>query len=262
MQTVIMIPARYPSSRFPGKPLVEVAGKTMIQRVWEIACAVTNADAVYVTTDDERIQTHAEAFGAQVLMTSDQCENGTERVAEAVGQLDEPVDIAVNLQGDAPLTPPWFVEDLISAMKNDPTCQMTTPGLKLSPAMYQLFREDRKNDRVGGTTVVFDKQHNALYFSKEVVPYLPPEALEWAEVPAYHHVGLYAYRPQLLQAYQGWQAGPIEQVEKLEQLRVMEHGEKIKVVEMDDRGRSFWEINNPEDVPRVERILANEGELV
>ncbi len=262
MKTVIMIPARYPSTRYPGKPLEEVAGKTMIQRVWEIACAVNNADAVYVTTDDARIQQHAEAFGAKVLLTSDTCENGTERVAEAVAQLKEPIDIAVNLQGDAPLTPPWFVEDLIAAMKNDPSCQMTTPGLKLSPAMYQLFREDRKNDRVGGTTVVFDKNQNALYFSKEVVPYLPPEALDWQDVPAYHHVGLYAYRPSLLEYYQRWQPGPLEQVEKLEQLRVMEHGEKIKVVCVDDRGRSFWEINNPEDVPRVERIIANEGELL
>lgn len=262
MTSVIIIPARYPSTRFPGKPLVEVAGKTMIQRVWEVALQVKNADMVFISTDDERIREHAESFGGKVIMTSDTCENGTERVAEAIEKIGEPVDVAVNLQGDAPLTPPWFVEDMIQTMLDNPECQMTTPGLKLTPSMYKMFREDRKNDRVGGTTVVFDKLGDALYFSKEVVPYLPPEAENWDEVPAYHHVGLYAYRPTLLKRYQGWSAGPIEEVEKLEQLRVMEHGEKIKVTVVDDRGRSFWEINNPEDVARVEEIIATEGELV
>jgi 3-deoxy-manno-octulosonate cytidylyltransferase (CMP-KDO synthetase) len=261
MSAVIVIPARYASTRYPAKPLVEVAGKSMIQRVWDIGRKVKNADAVYVSTDDERIADHAHSFGAEVIMTSDLCENGTARVAEAVTKLPQQPDIAVNLQGDAPLTPPWFVEELISAMEQDTTCQMATPGLKLTPAMYRLFREDRKNDRVGGTTLVFDKQKNALFFSKEVIPYLPPEALGWEEVPAYHHVGLYAYRPQLLEQYITWKAGPLEQVEKLEQLRVLEHGERIKIVIVDDRGRSFWEINNPEDVPRVEKILQDEGEL-
>jgi 3-deoxy-manno-octulosonate cytidylyltransferase (CMP-KDO synthetase) len=261
MTAVIIIPARYASTRYPAKPLVNVAGKSMIQRVWEIGSRVKNADAVYVSTDDDRIADHARSFGAEVIMTSDLCENGTARVAEAVATLPEQPDIAVNLQGDAPLTPPWFVEDLISAMEQDTTCQMATPGLKLTPAMYRLFKEDRKNDRIGGTTLVFDKQKNALFFSKEVIPYLPPEALGWAEVPAYHHVGLYAYRPALLKKYTTWKAGPLEQVEKLEQLRVLEHGEKIKIVVVEDRGRSFWEINNPEDVPRVEKIIQDEGEL-
>ncbi len=264
-KVAIIIPARYASTRYPAKPLVEVAGKTMIERVWRVAKTVKNADAVFVSTDDDRIATHAKSFGAEVIMTSSECQNGTHRVAEALTKLAEQGEnytIAVNLQGDAPLTPPWFVEDLIAAMLDDPTCQMTTPGLKLTPDMYKHFRTDRKNDRVGGTTVVFDENHNALYFSKEVVPYLPPEADNWDDVPAFHHVGLYAYTQDLLAKYVTWDEKKLEAVEKLEQLRVLEHGEKIKVVELDDKGRSFWEINNPEDVARVEQIIATEGELV
>lgn len=262
MSVAIIIPARYASTRYPAKPLVEVSGMTMIERVWRIANQVKNADDVYVSTDDDRIAEHAKSFGAKVIMTSSTCQNGTHRVAEAITKLEHTPDIAVNLQGDAPLTPPWFVEDIIQAMLDDKDCQMATPGLKLTPEMYKHFRTDRKNDRVGGTTVVFDENHNALYFSKEVVPYLPPEAEKWDDVPAFHHVGLYGYRKDLLKKYVTWEEKKLEAVEKLEQLRVLEHGEKIKVVELDDRGRSFWEINNPEDVARVEDIIKKEGELI
>ena len=136
MKTVIIIPARYASTRYPGKPLVELtlpdgARKSLIQLSWEAACRVTGVDGVYVATDDVRIRDASNAFGADVIMTSETCRNGTERCAEALANATLDADLIVNLQGDAPLTPHWFVEDLIAAMKQDEAAQMATPVLRL-----------------------------------------------------------------------------------------------------------------------------------
>lgn len=258
MKTVIIIPARYQSSRFPGKPLVMVAGKSMIERVHAIAKSVAGVDAVYVATDDGRIRDAARAFGAEVLMTSSDCRNGTERVAEAMTLLNEDYDLYVNLQGDAPLTPPHFIRALIDAMAADPGCDMGTPAVRCDAAALARFKEDRRNGRVGGTTVVTDAKGRALYFSKEVIPFTP-EGPPPSPVPVFHHVGLYAYRPALLERYRLAPPGRLEQLEGLEQLRVLETGGTIRVVEVDAHGRPFWEINNPEDVARVEAALAGHG---
>ena len=177
MKTVIIIPARYASTRYPGKPLVELtlpdgARKSLIQLSWEAACRVTGVDAVYVATDDARIRDAAQAFGADVIMTSETCRNGTERCAEALENAALDADLIVNLQGDAPLTPHWFVEDLIAAMKQDADAQMATPVLRLDRLTYGHFTTDRREGRVGGTTAIFDKNNHALYFSKEVVPFM------------------------------------------------------------------------------------------
>ncbi len=254
MKTVIIIPARYASTRYPGKPLVTLdqgdgSRKSLIQMSWEAAQGIKSVAGVYVATDDTRIAEAARAFGAEVLMTSDTCRNGTERVAEAAEQVE--ADIYVNLQGDAPLTPPWFLDALIGAM--DGQVQMATPVLKCDAQTYANFTEDRRAGRVGGTTAVFSRQMDALYFSKEVIPYLP-EA-EKAEPPVYHHVGVYAYTCAALEAYMGWDEGPLERLEGLEQLRFLENGHKVRCVEVDARGRVFWELNNPEDVPRIEAVL-------
>jgi 3-deoxy-manno-octulosonate cytidylyltransferase (CMP-KDO synthetase) len=252
MTVNIIIPARYKSSRFPGKPLELLAGKSLIRRSWEAAAKVKEVDNLYIATDDERIKKHAENFGGKVIMTSENCRNGTERVAEATSKLDSKAeDIIINFQGDAPLIPPHFVEALINEMKKQPSTQMATPALQCSKQTYTMFTEDRKHGRVGGTTVVFDNQHNALYFSKEVIPYCNPQD----DMPVYHHVGLYAYRPALLQDYLTWQEGRLEKVEGLEQLRVLESGGKLKVVIVEDKNSEFWEVNNPEDIARVENIL-------
>ena len=135
MSVAILIPARYASTRFPGKPLAELRGpdgiaKTLIQRSWEAAKQVQGADSVHVVTDDDRIADAARGFGADVLMTSPECENGTERCAEALAAFDTAPEIVVNLQGDAPLTPPWFVEALIVAMQADPSRPVATPVLR------------------------------------------------------------------------------------------------------------------------------------
>ena len=259
MKTVIVIPARYQSSRFPGKPLAPLKGATgiskpLIQRSYEAATAVFGVDRVVVATDDDRIAEASRAFGAEVVMTSSDCENGTARCHDALGALGD-VDVVVNLQGDAPLTPPNFVEALIAAM--DLGTDVATPVLRCDPATYANFVEDRKAGRVGGTTAVFGAEGKALYFSKEVIPFVGGPVGE--RVPVFHHVGLYAYTPDALRRYVGWQAGPLEKLEGLEQLRFLENGAAIHCVEVSAPGQVFWELNNPVDTPRVEAALTTMG---
>lgn len=259
---VIIIPVRYASTRFPGKPLVELrgadgVGKSLIRRSWEAASDVDGIHAVYVATDDSRVADHVVEFGGQVLMTPESCANGTERCAAALELLAEEPEMLVNFQGDAPLTPPWFVEELVTALREHPDVAMATPVLQADYEHWAALVEDRRQGRVGGTTSVFDSASRALYFSKEVIPYLAAEtASEMNELPVYHHVGVYAYRPSVLRDYPQWQEGPLEAQEGLEQLRFLEQGRPILCVETDARGRIFWELNNPEDVPKIEAALA------
>lgn len=258
MQTVILIPARYPSQRFPGKPLALLTGATgearsLIHRSWDAARAVTGVDAVYVLTDDDRIAEAARAFGADVLMTSEAPRNGTERCAEAVPLLPGAPDLIVNLQGDAPLTPPHYVEALLAAMRSDADIQMATPVLRTDPTHVTALQADRKAGRVGATTAVFQLNGDALYFSKEVLPFAD------AGATVFHHVGCYAYRPGALTTYAALRPGRLEQSEGLEQLRFLENGIAVRCVEVDARGRAFWELNNPCDIPLIEDIMKQEG---
>lgn len=258
MTVLIAIPARYASTRYPGKPLVPLRGpdgeKTLIRRSWEAAMQVRGADAVVVATDDDRIRAHAEGFGAQVVMTSSECRNGTERCAE-VAALMPGFDVIVNLQGDAPLTPAWFVEDLVAGLLADPGADIATPVLRCDGRAHSSFLADRREGRVGGTTAVFGAGMRALYFSKEVIPYTGQTYADDAPTPVFHHVGVYAYRPAALVAYPGWTVGPLETLEGLEQLRFLENGRQVLCVEVESRGRQFWELNNPQDVARIESML-------
>lgn len=261
MSVLIIIPARYASTRYPGKPLVTLRGadgeaKSLIRRSWDAAMQVTGVDRTVVATDDERIADAARAFGAEVVMTSTECQNGTERCAEALRNLGGDYDIVVNLQGDAPLTPAWFIEDLIAGLRAHPDAHVATPVLRTEGRALNGLLEDRRAGRVGGTTAVFGADHNALYFSKEVIPYTGKIYANVDETPVFHHVGVYAYRPTALTAYAEWPAGPLEQLEGLEQLRFLERGTPMLCVEVAAKGRQFWELNNPEDVPRIEAMLA------
>ncbi len=264
MTVAIVIPARHASSRFPGKPLAPLRGatgidKTLIERSWEAALAVGGVDHRVVATDDQRIADEVARFGGQVAMTSPDCANGTERCAEAIRGMHPAPEIVVNLQGDAPLTPPWFIEDLVAAMRADPEIQVATPVLRCDAGTVEALLADRRAGRVGATTAVFDTVGRALYFSKEVVPYTGPSRLLDGVCPVFHHVGVYAYRPVTLAAYLAMEAGPLERCEGLEQLRFMEHGVPVTCVEVADRGARFWELNNPEDTPRIEAVLAERG---
>ena len=261
MSVLIVIPARYASTRYPAKPLALLTGargtaRSLIERSWHAACEVQGVDKVVVATDDDRIKDAAEAFGAEVVMTSVDCANGTERCAEAHAVLGGGYDIVVNLQGDAPLTPPWFVEALIDEMKRDPDAVMATPIIRCDRETYGNFVEDRKNGMVGGTTAVRDNAGNALYFSKEVIPWLDPKKVaDMDPIPVFHHVGVYAYRRQTLLDYAAWGECELEQLEGLEQLRFLANGAPVRCVEVDGRGRVFWELNNPHDTARIEQAL-------
>ena len=261
MKAVIIIPARYGSRRYPGKPLVPLrtreGKKSLIQLSWEAANKVSGISEIYVATDDKRIEEHAVAFGAKVIRTSSKCKNGTERCAEAVSNARLEAEIIVNFQGDAPLTPSWFVEEIIAGLKTDKSTDMATPVLRLDRKSYNLFFEDRKSDRVGGTTVVFDKDMYALYFSKELIPFFEISKIEQDKpIPCYHHVGVYAYRKNILREYLSWPESNLEQLEGLEQLRFLSENKKVKCVEVSSRGNVFWELNNPEDVQRIEKVIS------
>ncbi|OJY28003.1 MAG: 3-deoxy-manno-octulosonate cytidylyltransferase [Rhodobacterales bacterium 65-51] len=259
MSVLLAIPARYASTRYPGKPLVSLKGpdgeKTLIRRSWEAAQGVKGVDRVVVATDDDRIKTHAESFGAEVVMTSSACQNGTERCAEVAAKLPG-YEMVVNLQGDAPLTPAWFVEDLIAGLRSDPQADIATPVLRCDGRALNGFLADRRAGRVGGTTAVFGVGGRALYFSKEVIPYTGKTFADEDATPVFHHVGVYAYRPRALRAYPSWPVGPLEVLEGLEQLRFLEQGRNVLCVEVEAKGRQFWELNNPEDVPRIEAMMA------
>lgn len=264
MKSLIVIPARYASTRYPGKALADLHGvsgvpKPLIRRTWEAAQAVRGVERVVVATDDKRIRARAEGFGAEVVMTSPKCRNGTERCAEALDALGAGYDIVVNLQGDAPLTPPWFVEELIAALGAHPTAEVATPVLRCDGRALSGFLEDRKAGRVGGTTAVFGDEGKALYFSKEVIPYCTQDWADHELTPVWHHVGVYAYRPGALAAYPRWAPGLLEELEGLEQLRFLERERPVLCVQVEARGRQFWELNNPEDVPRIEAMLSAMG---
>ncbi|AKS47663.1 3-deoxy-manno-octulosonate cytidylyltransferase (CMP-KDO synthetase) [Octadecabacter temperatus] len=264
MGVLVVIPARFASTRYPGKPLVELRGasgdaKSLIQRSWEAAQNVTGVDRVVVATDDERIKDAAEAFGAEVVMTSTECQNGTERCAEALDTLGGGYEIVVNLQGDAPLTPAWFIEDLVAGLTAHPVAEVATPVLRCDGRALNGLLDDRREGRVGGTTAVFGADHNALFFSKEVIPYTGMAYCDDDETPVFHHVGVYAYRPSALAAYPRWASGPLEHLEGLEQLRFLERGAHMLCVEVEARGRQFWELNNPEDVSKIEAMLSEMG---
>jgi len=264
MPVLIAIPARYASTRYPGKPLVDLKGatgeaKSLIRRSWDAAMSVKGVDHVVVATDDVRIQEAAQAFGAEVVMTSPDCQNGTERCAETITNIGRDFDIVVNLQGDAPLTPAWFVEDLVTGLRNNPSAAVATPVLQADGRALNGFLNDRRAGRVGGTTAVFGVDQNALYFSKEVIPYTGQTYEDDAQTPVYHHVGVYAYRPAALREYANWTAGPLEQLEGLEQLRFLERGVPMLCVEVAAKNRQFWELNNPEDVPLIEAMMQDMG---
>jgi 3-deoxy-manno-octulosonate cytidylyltransferase (CMP-KDO synthetase) len=263
MDSVILIPARYQSSRFPGKPLVDLRGasgsaKPLIQRSVEAARRVAGVSGVFVTTDDERIADACAGFGVGVIMTSPDCRNGTERCAEALAQLHNP-ELVINFQGDALLTPPGFVEALIARMANDRDALVATPAMRLRSEEVRLLQAEEAAGRVGGTTVVTDAQGYALYFSKRLIPHLPERALDAEMSPVRLHVGVYAYRPEALELYAATPASELELLEGLEQLRFLAAGVRVGVVDVATPPFALRELNNPEDVAPIEQALAEAG---
>jgi len=263
VNSVILIPARYQSTRYPGKPLVDLKGaggvaKPLIQRSVEAARRVAGVSGVFVVTDDDRIADACTRFGVGVIMTSSECRNGTERCAEALAQLHDP-DLVINFQGDALLTPPGFVEALIARMEGDRDALVATPAMQLRTQEVRALQAEEAAGRVGGTTVVTDVQGYALYFSKRLLPHLPAGALDKEMSPVRLHVGVYAYRPEALDRYVASPVSELETLEGLEQLRFLASGMRIAVVDVETPPFALRELNNPEDVAPIEQALAEAG---
>lgn len=266
----IIIPSRYASKRFPGKPLAKIKGRSVIERVWRTAEQVNhnmsipyNIDVI-IATDDKRIYEHSRNFGADVRMTPEECRTGTDRIAVIVSESD--YDIIVNLQGDAVLTPSWIIEDIIVRMISMPQTKIATPAVKLNDDSYRLMKQKQKEylfkgrTYVGGTTVTFSKSFKALYFSKNIIPFIRDKNSK--KYPIYKHIGLYAYKRDTLLHLSKLPVGQLEQVEGLEQLRALENDIPIDIVIVNLRGRSMWSIDNPEDISIVENIIDKEGEVL
>ena len=263
MNAVILIPARYASSRYPGKPLVRLKGasglaKSLIHRSVEAARRVAGVSGVFVVTDDERVAEACVPPRVGVIMTSRECRNGTERCAEALGQLHD-LDLVINFQGDALLTPPSFVEALIAHMAGDPEALVATPALRLRSDEVRLLQSEEAAGRVGGTTVVKDGRGRALYFSKRLIPHLPAGALDDETSPVRLHIGVYAYRPTALDVYASTPPSELEMLEGLEQLRFLTAGVPVAVVDVATPPFSLRELNNPEDVEPIEQALSVAG---
>ena len=193
-------------------------------------------------------------------MTSVDCANGTERCAEAAANLGDVADIFVNLQGDAPLSPTLAVEKIVDRLQQDAEAAVSTPAIRCSSSMYRHLLDDKAEGRVGGTTAVFNTACRALYFSKRILPFVPQAfAADHESVPVFLHLGLYAYRRAALEKYCMTPASRLEQLEGLEQLRLLELDLPVSVVEIDAVGWDVNELNNPSDVPEIERVLAERG---
>ncbi len=255
-KSVIVIPARMASTRFPNKPLALISGQTMIERVVAIALHSKLATKVVVSTDDQRIASVIKSV--DVILTSSQCQTGTDRVAETVKQLDGSFDIVFSLQGDAVLTPPWIIDDIIRTMSNDPTIRIATPAVLLKDQDKLDFIKSKQHGSSTGTCVVFDKNMKALYFSKGLIPNNRDNDLT---APLYRHIGLYGYRTDALLQFASLEQSPLEKIECLEQLRALENGIAIHMVEVDYRGRTHGSVDSFEDINVIEKIIAREGEL-
>lgn len=233
----VIIPARYASSRFPGKPLALLAGKPMIQHVWEKAIA-SSADVVAVATDDERIAAAVEKFGGRAIMTSPDHPSGTDRIAEAARAF-EGVETVINIQGDEPLIPTELVDELIRLMTSDRSVEMATVAV---PA-------DRKKMTENNVKVVFGTTGQALYFSRSEIPFVR----QGGEDPGcFLHWGIYAYRKDILERFVQLPPGKLENSEKLEQLRALENGIGIKVI---TSVLTTIGVDTPEDLARAEASL-------
>lgn len=241
-KAIAVIPARYGSTRFPGKPLALLAGKPMIWWVYEAARKLA-VDDVIVATDDARIQDCVRGFGGTAAWTSPDHPTGTDRIAEAVANLD--VDIVINVQGDEPLLSAPPVNELIQRMRADATVQMGTVAVPLCPSSA-----DYQNPNV--VKVVIDGQNRALYFSRAPIPFF--RDAQPGAVKALRHWGIYGYRKEFLRQFISWPQGLLEQAEKLEQLRALEHGVAITVVVGEETGTSIG-VDTPEDLKKAEQIL-------
>jgi 3-deoxy-manno-octulosonate cytidylyltransferase (CMP-KDO synthetase) len=240
-QVVVVIPSRYAATRLPGKPLVNLAGKPMVQRVYEQAKLAQTVHRVLVATDDQRIVDAVQSFGGEVRMTRSDHRTGTERIAEVAAH--EPGDVFVNVQGDEPLIDPVAIDTAVAALLEDPPAQIAT----VATAIRHV--PDIMDPNVVKTVLDFDS--NALYFSRAPVPWVR-DTQQKVHVKYWKHLGLYVFQRDALLEYPTLPQGELEKIEQLEQLRWLENGWKIRVAEVEHDAVS---VDVPEDVARVEKLL-------
>ena len=243
-----VIPARYDSSRFPGKPLAVLAGKPIVQHVWERASQSRYLNDLVIATDDDRILRAARAFGATAVMTRADHLSGTDRAAEVASIRD--ARVIVNIQGDEPLIDPAAIDAAVLALLDDSSVPMST--------LKKRIEHPSEIDNPNVVKVVTDCNQNAIYFSRHAIPFSRDES---APIPRFKHIGLYVYRRDFLMSYSGLPVGPLERAEKLEQLRALENGFQIRVVETDYESLG---VDTPEDLAKVQELFAlfsSAGEL-
>ncbi len=244
MKILGIIPARYASTRFPGKPLIDILGKSMLQRVYEQTCKSKKLTSVVIATDDERIATHAKSFGAKVVMTKAEHPSGTDRCFEAYINTGEEFDYIINVQGDEPFIDPSQI-DLLANI-----CDGNT---ELATLMIKYNSQDVLFDK-GEVKITLNTNNEALYFSRMVIPFIKGvEEKEWHKHFNYfRHVGMYAYRKDVLEKVTKLQPSSLEKAESLEQLRWLENGFKIKCAETLHDSHC---IDTPEDVEKVIKLM-------
>lgn len=248
MRTVVVIPARLNSSRLSNKVLLDLKGKTVVQRVYEQCLKANNIDAVYIATDSPEVKKSCENFTTNIIITDDTHESGTDRIAQAIQEID--CDVVINVQGDEPFIEPQLIEKLANSFNDD---------IKMASALHKIKTVDElKNHNVVKVTI--DKNSNALYFSRSIIPHhrdewdsllhhhkIIPEPLRF-----YRHLGIYAYTKTFLLEYANMEQSYLERLEKLEQLRVLENGYKIKMIETEYNSIG---IDTKEDYERALRVL-------
>ncbi len=266
VKTVIIIPARYHSSRFPGKPLAMIAGKTMVERVYEIAVSAIrdedNCD-ILVATDDDRIVEHCQTFQAKAVLTSQECRSGSDRALNACESLSYTPDIVINLQGDTPLTPPPFISEIINCLKST-SADVATPVTQLSWGELDNIRERKKLTPFSGTTAIVNSNYDALWFSKQIIPAIrDEEKLRKNNTlsPVFRHIGLYGFKYSALKSFISLPMGYYESLECLEQLRFIENGFRIKAVPVNYGNRPQMSgVDTEADLKLCERLINNLSE--
>lgn len=249
MRALGVIPARFASTRFPGKPLALILGKSLIQRTYENAAKCKDLEEVVVATDDLRILDHVLSFGGKAVMTSEDCLTGTDRLQEVVGNYPQFADyeIVVNVQGDEPCLNHEVISALIRKLQEDPAASCATPA----------FKSQCREESAPFVKCVKDIHDNALYFSRAFIPgNKDPEINQGASLDVLCHMGIYAYRKSFLSTYASLPPSPLQLAECLEQLKILEYGYKIKVVVVDSPS---LDVNHPEDIEKIERYLCKQN---
>jgi 3-deoxy-manno-octulosonate cytidylyltransferase (CMP-KDO synthetase) len=262
MRCVIVIPARFASKRYPGKPLRLIAGVSMLERTAEVArrAGASAGARVVVATDDERIRDHALSAGVEAIMTPADCPSGTDRTLAAVRSLGEDADFIINLQGDAPFTPVAHVRALIeAAMRAD----IVTPVVRLGWLELDALRARKLQTPFSGTTCIRAGDGRAIWFSKTVIPAIRDEAAlrqSSPRSPVYQHIGLYGYERSALERISASPPSHYETLEGLEQLRFLEMGLSVHAVEVEAPLLSVSGIDTPEDAAYAEKLIAERGD--